>query len=265
MFLLSSFFFFFNDTATTEIYTLSLHDALPISPGRGGRARLPARRKRLGQVDDAEDDPGDRAAPERASRLRRRGRHAALDEPPDRVRDGDRAGEPAALRADDGAREPRDGRVPPRRRFQGGLRACLHALPVAPRAPEPAGGDALGRRAADGGDGARADVPAEADADGRAVDGARADPRRTELRHHQAGTRGGRRRARRRAERERLALDRRPRLRAVDRAARTGGQGGRSARERGAAEGLPWPLSRPKSGRFAPMTTSAGESVASLR
>src|SRR5215218_10534682 len=32
MILLSfSFFFFFNDTATTEIYTLSLHDALPIS------------------------------------------------------------------------------------------------------------------------------------------------------------------------------------------------------------------------------------------
>src|SRR2546430_13593605 len=27
------FFFFFNDTATTEIYTLSLHDALPISTG----------------------------------------------------------------------------------------------------------------------------------------------------------------------------------------------------------------------------------------
>src|SRR2546425_6787755 len=29
-------FFFFNDTATTEIYTLSLHDALPISPGAVG-------------------------------------------------------------------------------------------------------------------------------------------------------------------------------------------------------------------------------------
>src|ERR1022692_1106313 len=29
--LLTPFFFFFNDTATTEIYTLSLHDALPIS------------------------------------------------------------------------------------------------------------------------------------------------------------------------------------------------------------------------------------------
>src|SRR2546430_17709111 len=51
--LFRSFFFFFNDTATTEIYTLSLHDALPISaranhrpagrrpwpPWRGGRAR----------------------------------------------------------------------------------------------------------------------------------------------------------------------------------------------------------------------------------
>src|SRR3712207_8457183 len=43
-------FFFFNDAATTEIYTLSLHDALPISchagprlvPGPGGlAARLP--------------------------------------------------------------------------------------------------------------------------------------------------------------------------------------------------------------------------------
>src|SRR5438094_7265040 len=28
------YFFFFNDTATTEIYTLSLHDALPIYHGR---------------------------------------------------------------------------------------------------------------------------------------------------------------------------------------------------------------------------------------
>src|SRR3712207_7333901 len=41
--------FFFNDTATTEIYTLSLHDALPIS----GRLREPrpraARRRRWGR------------------------------------------------------------------------------------------------------------------------------------------------------------------------------------------------------------------------
>src|SRR3712207_8335594 len=32
-------FFFFNDTATTEIYTLSLHDALPIF-GRGSKSTL---------------------------------------------------------------------------------------------------------------------------------------------------------------------------------------------------------------------------------
>src|SRR2546429_5406169 len=33
-------FFFFNDTATTEIYTLSLHDALPICPVAGPTGRL---------------------------------------------------------------------------------------------------------------------------------------------------------------------------------------------------------------------------------
>src|SRR2546429_8835421 len=37
-----SFLFFFNDTATTEIYTLSLHDALPISFERQNAADLPA-------------------------------------------------------------------------------------------------------------------------------------------------------------------------------------------------------------------------------
>src|SRR2546426_5042346 len=34
------FFFFFNDTATTEIYTLSLHDALPIYLPKLHRAQL---------------------------------------------------------------------------------------------------------------------------------------------------------------------------------------------------------------------------------
>src|SRR3712207_8826258 len=38
-------FFFFNDTATTEIYTLSLHDALPISPA-GRRTAGPQGRRR---------------------------------------------------------------------------------------------------------------------------------------------------------------------------------------------------------------------------
>src|SRR3712207_6898535 len=36
-------FFCFNDTATTEIYTLSLHDALPISRGGGRGRREPLR------------------------------------------------------------------------------------------------------------------------------------------------------------------------------------------------------------------------------
>src|SRR5260221_13301713 len=51
------FFFFFNDTATTEIYTLSLHDALPIScPG------VPAAVRRVSRRTDAEGSPGcDRA------------------------------------------------------------------------------------------------------------------------------------------------------------------------------------------------------------
>src|SRR3712207_8034572 len=38
--MLSFFFFFFNDTATTEIYTLSLHDALPIWFEKQPDARL---------------------------------------------------------------------------------------------------------------------------------------------------------------------------------------------------------------------------------
>src|SRR6266496_6340400 len=42
------FFFFFNDPATTEIYTLSLHDALPIS--RRALERLPGLSRR--RIDD---------------------------------------------------------------------------------------------------------------------------------------------------------------------------------------------------------------------
>src|SRR5689334_23470761 len=40
--LMSTFSFFFNDTATTEIYTLSLHDALPIFRRLGSRSDDPA-------------------------------------------------------------------------------------------------------------------------------------------------------------------------------------------------------------------------------
>src|SRR5689334_24628551 len=40
--LMLSLFFFFNDTATTEIYTLSLHDALPILVRNNPRTGSPA-------------------------------------------------------------------------------------------------------------------------------------------------------------------------------------------------------------------------------
>src|SRR6266581_9670981 len=44
--------FFFNDTATTEIYTLSLHDALPIYVGRAHPRRgLPRSRGREPELD----------------------------------------------------------------------------------------------------------------------------------------------------------------------------------------------------------------------
>src|SRR3712207_7505490 len=49
-------FFFFNDTATTEIYTLSLHDALPISRTRSSKCGAPiprwrrSRRRRGGRA-----------------------------------------------------------------------------------------------------------------------------------------------------------------------------------------------------------------------
>src|SRR3712207_7641170 len=39
--MICSFIFFFNDTATTEIYTLSLHDALPIFQPRSGPSMIP--------------------------------------------------------------------------------------------------------------------------------------------------------------------------------------------------------------------------------
>src|SRR3712207_7087896 len=63
-------FFFFNDTATTEIYTLSLHDALPISAARssatgtapsGARSRSTASRGCSTRADAGAGDPGVRA------------------------------------------------------------------------------------------------------------------------------------------------------------------------------------------------------------
>src|SRR6266567_9404932 len=49
----SCFFFFFNDTATTEIYTLSLHDALPIFPDPIVELRRAYALRILGRYGDA--------------------------------------------------------------------------------------------------------------------------------------------------------------------------------------------------------------------
>src|SRR3712207_8812879 len=59
-------FFFFNDTATTEIYTLSLHDALPIS---ADRHQLPPRppRHRSEQLPRRHPPRGRRRGPRRAA------------------------------------------------------------------------------------------------------------------------------------------------------------------------------------------------------
>src|SRR2546429_7788842 len=63
----SIFFFFFNDTATTEIYTLSLHDALPISGlARGaGSGTIPITREGADNAPPG-SAPG-RATPRRTS------------------------------------------------------------------------------------------------------------------------------------------------------------------------------------------------------
>src|SRR3712207_7340946 len=42
--------FFFNDTATTEIYTLSLHDALPISKTMTGTGSAPAKTTSMASI-----------------------------------------------------------------------------------------------------------------------------------------------------------------------------------------------------------------------
>src|SRR2546429_1887273 len=68
------FFFFFNDTATTEIYTLSLHDALPISPshrspGVRGRARHRRASARARMLDPAPPSEAHRGVDRKSTRL----------------------------------------------------------------------------------------------------------------------------------------------------------------------------------------------------
>src|SRR2546422_8282884 len=93
------YFFFFNDTATTEIYTLSLHDALPISAGflravaadeacstvrcptrkRAASRYLPAKLERSGRKPDWRFSRGGkhRGSKEDLARSRQSSRHRA--------------------------------------------------------------------------------------------------------------------------------------------------------------------------------------------
>src|SRR5439155_21218985 len=67
--------FFFTHTATTELYTLSLHDALPISLGPGPRAgtrRPPRPRARSGSPTAAHGRPARETRPERSPRTDRK-------------------------------------------------------------------------------------------------------------------------------------------------------------------------------------------------
>src|SRR2546422_1443630 len=72
-------FFFFNDTATTEIYTLSLHDALPISvdsgtiiPGASGVSPGSKPRPRTMGIPTTEKYSGETRSEEHTSELQSR-------------------------------------------------------------------------------------------------------------------------------------------------------------------------------------------------
>src|SRR3712207_7338036 len=105
--------FFFNDTATTEIYTLSLHDALPISPaGPSRKRRLPTERPRRG----GRSPPRARDRPAAASASARpHPRH--------------RPSRPGAGRAKDTGRAPRSR---PPRAAGGGSRGAFRGGPWPP-------------------------------------------------------------------------------------------------------------------------------------
>src|SRR3712207_9449784 len=78
-------FFLFNDTATTEIYPLSLHDALPISRGARSDGRLVGRRVGARHAGGGRARRGGAAGGGRAARPLPRGvRAEPRPRPPDR-------------------------------------------------------------------------------------------------------------------------------------------------------------------------------------
>ena len=125
----------------------------------------------------------DRRHPQAQARLHPpvgRGDRRPRQRPDRRPRPRPGAGEPPGIPADERQGEPRGRRLPaPRRcRRRRGHRAHVRAFPPAAGAPRAARRHALGRRAADAGRGARADVPPAHPADGRAVARPRAHDRR---------------------------------------------------------------------------------------
>ena len=123
---------------------------------------------------------------------------------------------------------------------------------------------ALGRRAADGRDGPRADVAAEAAADGRAVDGPRADPRRAQLRDHQ----GGARRPASRCSSSSRTRTCRSRSRTAATSSRPGalvleGKAEELLQHERPAQGVPWPLRLRRSPTVPPSAGTASRSSSS--
>src|SRR3712207_8587309 len=75
-----SLFFFFNDTATTEIYTLSLHDALPICSRPAGCGRPSRGRARCSAATascSTTTSPGSSPTPRRCTPTRRSEEHTS--------------------------------------------------------------------------------------------------------------------------------------------------------------------------------------------
>ena len=132
------------------------------SPARADR--LPARRQCQRQVDHHEGDPRAVEAALRRRDPRRRNDHRPADAADHPARAWLGAGGAAPVRRHDGARECPDGRLHPQRqgRDRAGLRAHDDAVPAPGRTRHASRRHALGRRAADGRDGARADGAARA-------------------------------------------------------------------------------------------------------
>ena len=201
---------------------------------------MPARRQCLRQVHYDEDHPRHREAQDRPCHLwrlddqrpaNRRARQA-------RHRAGARVASPVP--AHDGAREPGDGRLHAvgydRHRSRHGT--GLFALPAHQGTAQANGRNLVGRRAADGGHGARPDGAAEAPVHGRALDGPLASLRRAGVRHYRGDQQAGHLDLHGGAERQYGALDCRLRLCPPDWRGGAAGLGPELTRQQDGAAGL---------------------------